>query len=430
MEFNIMTISSYPNIKLFTAIISAIVVGILVSWVWGIASFFIFMFIFIFVAAWISEIFTSIQTKGKVKVTYELEELLDNLESIGNLKNQLPLNARGWCNVLGLYVQLKSKGGLTRLQAGDKKHSQIDVWIDHSNINDRWKVKKYECGDWEKLVDPTLDIANWLSKCRGLPEEYTDSFKSAIKVFRKEGHLELPHHTIETGLGIKEQINATTEITENVAPEQASKTLSLIEEYDSELLKDIQRLEDHISENELLAKDLMRSYDTTDRVIEEVANEARDQGRPISLFGSGSFAFEILGFLKEIGPIYKNYTFRAWHRRYPPQCHGMNILTQDGSYKVNTCLFNDDERREYAEHCDKTMMQNIELESVLKEYPSVFHDRGYPDIPFMSFIADMLKKYESNNILTKDDVNDEKLSLIDSELLREKLSKHKENKSI
>lgn len=187
LEVRTMTISSYPNTKLLIAIIAAIVVGILVSWVWGIATFFILMFIFIFVADWIF----GGPTKGKVKITYELEESLDKLENIGNIKNELPLNARGWCNSLGLYVQLKVKGGLSRLQAGDSKNrSQIDAWQDYSSLG--WKVKKYNPGDWEKLVDPSLDIANWLSTYRDLPEEYMDSFKKAIRMFKKEGHLKLP----------------------------------------------------------------------------------------------------------------------------------------------------------------------------------------------------------------------------------------------
>ena len=47
-------------------------------------------------------------------------------------------------------------------------------------------------GDWEKLVDPTLDIASWISKSGALPEEYRHSFDGAIEVFGKGGHLELP----------------------------------------------------------------------------------------------------------------------------------------------------------------------------------------------------------------------------------------------
>lgn len=187
-----MTISSHPRIKLLVAVIAAIVVGIMLdSWGWGIATFFIFMFIFIWVASWIF----GGSIEGKVEVTDELEELLNKLESIGNIKNDLPFNARGWCNSLGLFVQLREMGLRSRLQAGDGKYnSQIDAWLDYSSPESitGWKVKKYNPGDWEKLVDPTCDIANWLSKCGGLPEEYMNSFNKALEGFKNEGHLKLP----------------------------------------------------------------------------------------------------------------------------------------------------------------------------------------------------------------------------------------------
>ena len=101
-----MTISSYPGIKLLVAVIAAIVVGVVLdSWGWSIATFFISMFLFIWVASWIF----GGDIKGKVEVTDELEELLNKLETIGDIKNSLPLNARGWCNSLGLYVQLSKR---------------------------------------------------------------------------------------------------------------------------------------------------------------------------------------------------------------------------------------------------------------------------------------------------------------------------------
>ena len=124
-----MTISSHPGIKFLVAVTAAIVVGIILdSWGWGIATFFILMFIFIFVASWIF----GGSIKGKVEVDDELEGLLDKLESIGNIKNTLPFTARGWCNSLGLFVQLREKGSLSRLEAGDDKyHSEIDAWQDY-----------------------------------------------------------------------------------------------------------------------------------------------------------------------------------------------------------------------------------------------------------------------------------------------------------
>jgi len=195
-----MTISSHPWIKLLVAIIAAIVVGIIFdSWGWGIATFFILMFIFIWVASWIF----GGSIKGKVEVNDELEELLNKLETIGNIKNTLPLNARGWCNSLDLFVQLREMANMKRLQAGEKNHSQIDAWQDYSPIESsaEWKVKKYNPGDWEKLVDPTLEIATWLSTYGGLPEEYAESFNRAIQVFKKEGHLKLPPVTMTRQAG-------------------------------------------------------------------------------------------------------------------------------------------------------------------------------------------------------------------------------------
>ena len=187
-----MTISSYPRIKLLVAVIAAIVVGVILdSWGWGIATFVIFMVLFIWVAHWIF----GGTIEGKVEVTDELEKLLFILEDIGQRKNELPLNSHGWCNSLGLYVQLREIGLQSRLQAGDSKyHSQIDAWQDNSSRESvfEWKVKKYEPGDWEKLVDPTYEIVNWLSKFGGLPEEYMDSFNKAIEVYREKGYLKLP----------------------------------------------------------------------------------------------------------------------------------------------------------------------------------------------------------------------------------------------
>jgi len=183
-----MTISSHPWIKLLVAIIAAIVVGILSnSWGWGVATFVISMFLFIFLASWIF----GGPIKGKVELNDELVELLNKLRTIGYIKNDLPLSVRVWCNSLGLYVQLKQMGDTIRLEAGDKLRAQIDAWLEYFYTTD-WKVKKYSPGDWEKLVDPTLEIANWLSRYGGIPDEYMDSFNRAIEVFKKDGHLELP----------------------------------------------------------------------------------------------------------------------------------------------------------------------------------------------------------------------------------------------
>lgn len=186
-----MTISSYPYAKLLIAMIAAIVVGNLSnSWGWGIGTFFIAMFLFIWVADWIF----GGPIKGKVEVTDELEELLDKLSRIGNIKNHLPFSQRDWCNSLGLFVQLRDTRKLSRVQAGGKYHSQIDAYEEGESIDTglEWKVQKYEPGDWEKLVDPTLEIAIWLMLHEGLPEQYVASFNKAIEMYKNKGSLKLP----------------------------------------------------------------------------------------------------------------------------------------------------------------------------------------------------------------------------------------------
>jgi hypothetical protein len=159
---------------------------------------------------------------GKVKVDVELETLLARLTQIGEIKNKLPLNQRGWCNRLGLFVQLHIAGGHAKLEAGDDKwHSQIEAWIARgSQLNNQswtivegnssrieawitlgaeWQVKKYRRGDWEKLVEPTYDAAKWLLEHGGLPGIYKDSFDRAIEAFERGGSLQLPMDMEEAG---------------------------------------------------------------------------------------------------------------------------------------------------------------------------------------------------------------------------------------
>ncbi len=45
--------------------------------------------------------------------------------------------------------------------------ADIDASIDYSSGLSDWKVKKYNTGDWEDLVNPTLDIAFWLQMYGG-----------------------------------------------------------------------------------------------------------------------------------------------------------------------------------------------------------------------------------------------------------------------
>lgn len=394
-----MTMSSHPWIKLLVAIIAAIVFGIIFnSWGWGIATFFIVMFIFVWVASWIF----GGSVKGKVEVSDELEELLNKLESVGNIKNELPLSARGWCNSLGLYVQLREKGGMSRLEAGDDKYrSRIDAWRDYSF---EWKVKKYDRGDWEKLVDPTYDIANWLSRYAGLPEEHMSSFNKAIEVFKKEGYLKLPD--IKKGgekpLKLEESESKADDEVRVKTPPNIVQPRTRIEEYDQELLEDIERLKRHIRKQEDTQKEFMRSYGASEKTVSEVAQKARMEDRPISFDGSSRNVLRIQTFLTEMAPIYKAFPFRAWTRLQLFIPAETNVITKDDWLRFDTRILDDEERRDYAKQWEATRVLNYSPNQI-----PVY--KWYPTPELMRFVEDMLNKYGATSVLTKDEYSDENM---------------------
>jgi hypothetical protein len=55
-----------------------------------------------------------------------------------------------------------------------------------------WAVKKYEKGQWEKLVDPTLHIAIWLKNHKDSPD-INSEVQKAIAIFQKERRSDFPN---------------------------------------------------------------------------------------------------------------------------------------------------------------------------------------------------------------------------------------------
>jgi len=132
-----------------------------------------------------------------------IEDLLSTLELIAIYKKRLPANQRGWCNAIGLYVQKRQSHDFTltymmsRLQAGTKTHVYVDAkqMLKHRGGEFKqfdWDVKKYEPGDWETHVDPTLKLTSWLCDHGGLHTEYEDAFDKTIITFEETGNLKLP----------------------------------------------------------------------------------------------------------------------------------------------------------------------------------------------------------------------------------------------
>jgi hypothetical protein len=99
-----------------------------------------------------------------------MDDLLSTLSFIAMYKSWLPLNLRGWVNILGLHVQERKSGvpgsyRWTRLQAGGSLRSYLDVWREGDGD---WQVKKFDAETWEcrfaHLVEPTYEIAEFLSQ--------------------------------------------------------------------------------------------------------------------------------------------------------------------------------------------------------------------------------------------------------------------------
>ncbi len=120
----------------------------------------------------------------------EPSELTEKLYEIATIKQFMPAHARAFSNELGLYVQMREASGMTSLKAGGKFRSRIHLW--RESRTEPWEIKKYRPGDWERLVEPTLGLANWLAMRGGITAIVRDDFDYAIKTFRATSKLELP----------------------------------------------------------------------------------------------------------------------------------------------------------------------------------------------------------------------------------------------
>lgn len=148
------------------------------------------------------------------KKLFEVKEFIGILLTIGTIKNGLPLNLRGWLNILGLYVQHKSLGGWERLQAGEKWKGYFNAFLyskdDVGAFLDigKWEIKKFDRKGWANrfahLVLPTSDIALFVSG--GNPyvqsgsqfdQPSLDTLNTVVKHFEFTGEwLSLPSYRI------------------------------------------------------------------------------------------------------------------------------------------------------------------------------------------------------------------------------------------
>jgi len=121
------------------------------------------------------------------------------LEQIANLKNGLQMEQRGWCNELGLFVQMREMKNMASLQAGGKYRSNIE--LRKESPEGQWQVVKYLPGKWETLVSPSLELAEWVAERGGVPSPLVHDLQQAVERFHDGKGFQLPLGTRTVGAG-------------------------------------------------------------------------------------------------------------------------------------------------------------------------------------------------------------------------------------
>jgi len=176
--------------------------------------------------------------------------------------------------------------------------------------------------------------------------------------------------------------------------------MNKLEEYDQQLVEDISKLERHVSEEEELAREYMRIYGATERVVEEVTQKARSEDRRISSTGSASSVNHLAEWLKDMTHVYEAFPFRIRMGYFMGT--KIHAIMEDSWLLFNTCPLTDEERREYAKYWQTTFRLNY----VSKE-ASVYN--YYPTSELMKFISQMLIKYKAEDVLSENEYIDEKM---------------------
>ncbi len=140
-----------------------------------------------------------------------MDELVNAVGMIGVFKSSLPVEARGWVNVLGLYVQVRQWFGgqsaeimYSRYKAGGKYRCYLDFRHDLDFRDDGVediRVLRFDEATWNRrfahLVKPTYQIGEFLKGPHvGKPESMEAKIavvRKAIAEFRRTGEwIDLP----------------------------------------------------------------------------------------------------------------------------------------------------------------------------------------------------------------------------------------------
>lgn len=167
--------------------------------------------------------------------------------------------------------------------------------------------------------------------------------------------------------------------------------MSLIDKYDEELMEDIAKLRQAAVEGENMARDLMLSYGTEEKVVEKIIKDARKDGKPVHWeYGSSKHIVDLKEWLEEMRPVYKFFPFRISMSRFNPFDCG--IVSEKLHCSINQKALTVKE----AEVMLRLVHDVMRINYTGSETAKVF--RWYPTSELMNFTANLIIKYNPNEL--------------------------------
>ncbi len=168
--------------------------------------------------------------------------------------------------------------------------------------------------------------------------------------------------------------------------------MSLVDEYDEELKEDIAKLEQAVAEGEDLARAMMRSYGTEDDEVEKVIEEGRRRGRPVHWeYGSSRHILDLMEWLKSMQPVYQSFPFRISMSAFNPlDC---KVALENSRHSINQEVLTLKE----AEVLLRLVHEVIHINRWGAE--TAYIHTWYPTSNLMSFVANLIIKYNPDDLL-------------------------------
>ena len=167
--------------------------------------------------------------------------------------------------------------------------------------------------------------------------------------------------------------------------------MNLIEKYDKKSMEDIAKLKKASSDGEDMAREMMRSYGTDEHVIDKVTDDARQKGKPINwLYGSSESIINLADYVETVILVYQPFPFRVDISKFKPDC---SIIFENFTHTINEKVLTIEE----SEVLLRLMLDITNINFIGWETATVA--TYYPTSELMSFIANLILKYDPGDLL-------------------------------